>query len=53
MPESTIHRGDAELGGCQNHAHYHNVYGMLMARSTYEGMKVADESNNLSGSIYI
>ncbi|KAL1834678.1 uncharacterized protein LOC108215608 isoform X1 [Daucus carota subsp. sativus] len=44
MPESNVHRGDAELGGCQNHAHYHNVYGMLMARSTYEGMKVADES---------
>ncbi|KAK1367710.1 alpha-glucosidase 2 [Heracleum sosnowskyi] len=44
MPESTIHRGDAELGGCQNHTHYHNVYGMLMARSTYEGMKVANES---------
>ncbi|XP_077234843.1 heteroglycan glucosidase 1 isoform X2 [Tasmannia lanceolata] len=41
MPESNIHRGDAELGGCQNHSHYHNVYGMLMARSTYEGMKMA------------
>lgn len=25
MPESNIHRGDGELGGCQNHAHYHNV----------------------------
>ncbi|GAV90532.1 Glyco_hydro_31 domain-containing protein/Gal_mutarotas_2 domain-containing protein [Cephalotus follicularis] len=43
MPESNIHRGDDELGGCQNHSHYHNVYGMLMARSTYEGMKLADE----------
>ncbi|KAB2093395.1 hypothetical protein ES319_A02G092400v1 [Gossypium barbadense] len=42
MPESNIHRGDHELGGCQNHAHYHNVYGMLMARSTYEGMGLAD-----------
>ncbi|KAG1354201.1 alpha-glucosidase 2 [Cocos nucifera] len=41
MPESNIHRGDTELGGCQNHTHYHNVYGMLMARSTYEGMKIA------------
>ncbi|OAY72905.1 Alpha-glucosidase 2 [Ananas comosus] len=40
MPESNIHRGDDELGGCQNHSHYHNVYGMLMARSTYEGMKM-------------
>ncbi|KAJ4729084.1 Alpha-glucosidase [Melia azedarach] len=43
MPESNIHRGDDELGGCQNHSHYHNVYGMLMARSTYEGMKLADK----------
>ncbi|MQL96576.1 hypothetical protein Taro_029251 [Colocasia esculenta] len=41
MPESNIHRGDTELGGHQNHSHYHNVYGMLMARSTYEGMKMA------------
>ncbi|KAI3974855.1 hypothetical protein MKX01_004966 [Papaver californicum] len=43
MPESNIHRGDAELGGHQNHLHYHNVYGMLMARSTFEGMKLANE----------
>uniref|UniRef100_A0A453QVK5 Glycoside hydrolase family 31 N-terminal domain-containing protein n=1 Tax=Aegilops tauschii subsp. strangulata TaxID=200361 RepID=A0A453QVK5_AEGTS len=38
MPESNIHRGDADIGGVQNHSYYHNVYGMLMARSTYEGM---------------
>ncbi|XP_034704565.1 alpha-glucosidase 2-like isoform X1 [Vitis riparia] len=44
MPEDNVHRGDAELGGCQNHSHYHNVYGMLMARSTYEGMKLANEN---------
>ncbi|XP_026424685.1 uncharacterized protein LOC113321019 isoform X2 [Papaver somniferum] len=43
MPESNIHRGDAEVGGHQNHLHYHNVYGMLMARSTFEGMKLANE----------
>ncbi|XP_031502686.1 uncharacterized protein LOC116265867 isoform X1 [Nymphaea colorata] len=43
MPESNIHRGDSELGGCQNHSYYHNVYGMLMARSTFEGMKLAAE----------
>eukprot|EP00897_Mesotaenium_endlicherianum_P004111 jgi/Mesen1/3728/ME000203S02822 len=41
MPESNVHRGDAELGGKRNHAHYHNVYGMLMARSTWEGMRAA------------
>ncbi|XP_031482012.1 uncharacterized protein LOC116252095 [Nymphaea colorata] len=41
MPESNIHRGDKELGGWQSHSHYHNVYGMLMAKSTYEGMKLA------------
>ncbi|CAA7012973.1 unnamed protein product [Microthlaspi erraticum] len=44
MPESNIHRGDDELGGVQNHSHYHNVYGMLMARSTYEGMELADKN---------
>ncbi|CAA0838272.1 heteroglycan glucosidase 1 [Striga hermonthica] len=43
MPDSNIHRADSELGGHQNHSHYHNVYGMLMARSTYEGMKLANE----------
>ncbi|KAK3019971.1 hypothetical protein RJ639_003018, partial [Escallonia herrerae] len=43
MPGSNIHKGDAVLGGCQNHFHYHNAYGMLMARSTYEGMKLANE----------
>ncbi|KAF5753750.1 putative alpha-glucosidase [Helianthus annuus] len=42
MPESNIHRGDTELGGHQNHSHYHNVYGMLMAKSTYTGMKLAN-----------
>ncbi|GJT89620.1 heteroglycan glucosidase 1 [Tanacetum coccineum] len=42
IPASNIHRGDAELGGHQNHSHYHNVYGTLMARSTYQGMKLAE-----------
>ncbi|GMP88241.1 hypothetical protein CsSME_00040299 [Camellia sinensis var. sinensis] len=31
MPGTNVHRGDIELGGCQNHSHYHIVYGMLMA----------------------
>ncbi|KAL2348795.1 hypothetical protein Fmac_002795 [Flemingia macrophylla] len=44
MPESNVHRGDDELGGRQNHSFYHNVYGLLMARSTYEGMKLANEN---------
>ncbi|CAN6180102.1 unnamed protein product [Urochloa humidicola] len=44
MPESNIHRGDADIGGVQNHPYYHNVYGMLMARSTYEGMMMANAS---------
>ncbi|XP_057992258.1 uncharacterized protein LOC110664588 isoform X2 [Hevea brasiliensis] len=44
MPEKNIHRGDDELGGCQEHSYYHNVYGMLMARSTFEGMKLANEN---------
>ncbi|MCH97770.1 alpha-glucosidase 2-like, partial [Trifolium medium] len=24
-PESNVHRGDSELGGCQNYSFYHNV----------------------------
>ncbi|XP_020696847.2 uncharacterized protein LOC110109955 [Dendrobium catenatum] len=44
MPESNIHNADAEIGGIQKHTHYHNVYGMLMARSTYKGMKMANEN---------
>ncbi|GLT91332.1 hypothetical protein SLE2022_092240 [Rubroshorea leprosula] len=43
MPENNIHRGDDEIGGCQTHGHYHNVYGQLMARSTFEGMNLADK----------
>jgi alpha-glucosidase (family GH31 glycosyl hydrolase) len=77
MPESNIHRGDADIGGVQNHSYYHNVYfcslvmkvandsgirahifstsifiylsiynfqvyGMLMTRSTYKGMEMAN-----------
>ncbi|KAJ4930487.1 hypothetical protein NE237_008305 [Protea cynaroides] len=26
MPETNIHKGDAELGGYQNHSYYHNVW---------------------------
>lgn len=26
MPENNIHCGDNELGGVQNHSHYHNVF---------------------------
>ncbi|CAE5973483.1 unnamed protein product [Arabidopsis arenosa] len=44
MPENNIHRRDDDLGGVQNHSYYHNVYGMLMARSTYEGMELADKN---------
>ncbi|KAL9250894.1 Alpha-glucosidase 2-like protein [Drosera capensis] len=44
MPEDNVHMGDSELGGRQRHSFYHNVYGMLMARSTYEGMKLADRN---------
>ncbi|GAQ86902.1 Glucosidase II catalytic (alpha) subunit and related enzymes [Klebsormidium nitens] len=41
MPDSNVHRGDPGLGGRQAHTHYHNVYGMLMARSTFEGLQQA------------
>ncbi|CAI5477028.1 unnamed protein product [Closterium sp. Yama58-4] len=41
MPDDNIHRGDGDMGGTQNHLHYHNVYGMLMARATSEGLEKA------------
>ncbi len=37
MPVDNRHRADPELGGPGPHARYHNVYGMLMARATFEG----------------
>ncbi len=41
MPTSNIHRADADLGGTDTHARYHNVYGMLMARATFAGCRQA------------
>jgi alpha-glucosidase len=41
MPTSNINRADPDLGGTGTQARYHNVYGMLMARATYEGCAVA------------
>jgi alpha-glucosidase len=37
MPTGNIHRADALLGGTDTHDRYHNVYGMLMARATFQG----------------
>jgi alpha-glucosidase len=36
FPVSARHAGDGEAG---THARYHNVYGMQMARSTFEGLQ--------------
>lgn len=41
MPETNRHRADPELGGPGPHLRYHNVYGMLMARATREGVLAA------------
>jgi alpha-glucosidase len=41
MPETARHEADPELGGPGYHARYHNVYGMLMARSSWEGLHAA------------
>lgn len=41
MPLDNIHRADAALGGTDTHARYHNVYGMLMARATFTGVRDA------------
>lgn len=41
VPEDLRHRADDALGGPDTHARYHNVYGMLMARATREGVQRA------------
>jgi len=42
MPESNLHLADDELGGPGAHSLYHNVYGMLMAQATREGIAAAN-----------
>jgi alpha-glucosidase len=49
MPEDNMHRGGEISGGGGGgvlppgtHARYHNVYGMLMARATREGIEAAN-----------
>ncbi|MEX0876856.1 MAG: TIM-barrel domain-containing protein [Phycisphaerales bacterium] len=42
MPEDNIHDADPELGGKDDHARYHNVYGMQMIRATREGVMAAN-----------
>lgn len=41
LPLDARHRADADLGGPGNHARYHNVYGMQMARATRQGFLAA------------
>ena len=41
MPVTNSHRADAALGGTSTHRRFHNAYGMLLARSTFEGMRNA------------
>jgi alpha-glucosidase len=38
MPVTCTHDADPELGGPDTHARYHNIYGMLMARASFEGL---------------
>ncbi len=38
MPETNRHRADDALGGPGTHQRYHDVYGLLMARATYDGL---------------
>ncbi len=58
MPRNNRHRADPELGGPGTHARFHNVYGMLMARATWEGVQrvrpdqrpfVLSRANHLGG----
>lgn len=41
MPETNRHAADAELGGPGLHLRYHNTYGMLMARASFEGLSAS------------
>jgi len=41
MPVGNRHEADAELGGPDSHARYHNLYGMQMVRATREGIAKA------------
>jgi alpha-glucosidase len=58
MPRNNHHRADPELGGPGSHARFHNVYGMLMAQATWEGVQrsrphmrpfVLSRANHLGG----
>lgn len=42
MPEDNMHAGDPEMGGPGDHARFHNVYGMLMIKSTLKGVQEAN-----------
>ncbi|MEM1165566.1 MAG: TIM-barrel domain-containing protein [Planctomycetota bacterium] len=41
MPENTIHLADADLGGTDDHARYHNAYGMQLSRTAFLGVQDA------------
>jgi len=38
IPTECLHDADPELGGPDDHARYHNIYGMQMARASFEGL---------------
>lgn len=42
MPETNVHNADEALGGRGTHARYHNVYGMMMVKSSREGVMAAN-----------
>ncbi len=42
MPEDNVHNADEDLGGTGTHARYHNVYGMMMLKATWEGVLAAN-----------
>lgn len=42
MPEDNIHRADEAFGGQGTHARFHNVYGLLMVKSSREGIMAAN-----------
>lgn len=41
IPEDAVHEGDS---GIQSHREFHNLYGMMMDKGTYEGLLRAEEN---------
>jgi len=44
IPQYSYHHADEDLGGPDPNTRYHNVYGMMMAKASYDGIQKADNN---------